>query len=279
MPPPTISDAIAASRHRLTVTERRIAEAIVREPTLLAFGTVSDLATRIGTSRPSIVRFATKLGFEGYPALQAVARQNVSRQLGRPSERLRDYPTERVSDIATLTASVEALGVYVAGGELAVLASSLAAAKAVWIASGETSRAAAHALRSGLGIIRPGVHLLEDHSLGRELASAGPDDIAVISDFPRYRRSTVVAARALSARGVEIAAITDGPLSPLASMADVLIRVSVPAIGPFDSSVPTVALMELLVAEVAQIDHGTVQERVEVIEQLWSETGIFVKES
>lgn len=279
MPPPTISDAIAASRDRLTVTERRIAEAIVREPTLLAFGTVSDLATRIGTSRPSIVRFATKLGFEGYPALQAVARQNVSRQLGRPSERLRDHPTTRETDLATLTMAVEALGVFVGGVELAVLASMIASAKAVWVASGETSRAAAHVLRSGLGIIRPDVHLLEDHTLGRDLASAGPDDIAMVSDFPRYRRSAVVTARALSARGVKIAAITDGPLSPLASLAEILVQVSVPAIGPFDSSVPTVALMELLVAEVAQIDHANVQERVDVTEQLWTETGTFVEGS
>ena len=59
-------DLIAAASNTLTPTDRRIAEAVLGEPTLLAFGTVTDLATRVGTSRPSIVRFATKLGFEGY---------------------------------------------------------------------------------------------------------------------------------------------------------------------------------------------------------------------
>ena len=63
-------DLIAAVSSDLTPTQRRIAEAALAEPTLLAFGTVSDLAGRVGTSRPSIVRFATKLGFEGYTDLQ-----------------------------------------------------------------------------------------------------------------------------------------------------------------------------------------------------------------
>ena len=64
------SQLIASVSDRLTKTELRIAQAVLDEPTLLAFGTVSDLAERVGTSRPSIVRFATKLGFEGYTELQ-----------------------------------------------------------------------------------------------------------------------------------------------------------------------------------------------------------------
>ena len=37
-------DLVAAVSSDLTPTERRIAEAVLAEPTLLAFGTVSDLA-------------------------------------------------------------------------------------------------------------------------------------------------------------------------------------------------------------------------------------------
>jgi len=66
----TVTELIARAGGELTPTERRIAEVLVSEPTLLAFGTVSDLANRIGTSRPSIVRFANKLGFDGYASLR-----------------------------------------------------------------------------------------------------------------------------------------------------------------------------------------------------------------
>jgi DNA-binding MurR/RpiR family transcriptional regulator len=52
-------DLVAAVSSTLTPTERRIAEAVLAEPTLLAFGTVSDLASHVGTSRPSNGRCAT----------------------------------------------------------------------------------------------------------------------------------------------------------------------------------------------------------------------------
>jgi DNA-binding MurR/RpiR family transcriptional regulator len=87
--PTSSSDLIAAVSSDLTPTERRIAEEVLTEPTLLAFGTVSDLANRVGTSRPSIVRFANKLGFDGYTQLQKHVRSDLSHQLARPSERIR----------------------------------------------------------------------------------------------------------------------------------------------------------------------------------------------
>ena len=82
-------DLVAAVSGDLTPTERRIAEKVLAEPTLLAFGTVSDLASRVGTSRPTIVRFANKLGFDGYTQLQRHVRSDLSHRLARPSERIR----------------------------------------------------------------------------------------------------------------------------------------------------------------------------------------------
>ena len=64
-------------------------EEVLAEPTLLAFGTVSELADRVGTSRPTIVRFANKLGFDGYTQLQRHVRSDLSHRLARPSERIR----------------------------------------------------------------------------------------------------------------------------------------------------------------------------------------------
>ena len=43
----SIQDLIASVNDRLTPTERRIAEAITTDPSLLAFGTVTDLADRV----------------------------------------------------------------------------------------------------------------------------------------------------------------------------------------------------------------------------------------
>jgi DNA-binding MurR/RpiR family transcriptional regulator len=269
-------DRVAAVSSELTPTERRIAEAVLAEPTLLAFGTVSDLADRVGTSRPSIVRFANKLGFEGYTLLQQHARSDLSHQLSRPSERIRrddkSIPPVRHIINDAISSVLDALE----SGQIAELAEPVVRAEKVWILSGETSQAGAHALHSGLSMVRPGVRALEEHSFATDLSDAGRRDVAVIFDFFRYRRQVVTAARAFAKAGVTIVAFTDSPLSPLAELADSWCQLEVPAIGPFDSSAPVVFMCELLVARVAQQLQDDATNRIDRIETLWEETEAFV---
>ena len=277
MSPEPLSQLIAASGNRLTPTERRIAEAVIAEPTLLAFGTVSDLAEAVGTSRPSIVRFATKLGFSGYPPLQDHVRRDLASQLSRPSVRIRRGPDAHGvrSDIGQ---SIDSVFAALDGGRLTELAKHLSEAGQVLVLSGETSRAGAHALVSGLSMLRPRVRLLEERNLGRDLADTTPDDLVVVIDFPRYRSSVVRAARLLADSGGRILAITDGPLSPVAQVTDLWCAVDVPAIGPFDSSLPAVALAELLVMEVAAQQQVGATERIDRTEEMWSATQTFYEE-
>ena len=269
-------ELIAAVSSQLTPTERRVAEAVLAEPTLLAFGTVSDLAGRVGTSRPSIVRFATKLGFGGYTELQQHVRRDLSHRLSRPSDRIRsDGETEMPARVAINDAIATVFDVL-DGERLSELAQPVARAEKVWILSGETSQAGAHALHSGLSMVRPGVRALEEHSYATDLSDVGPRDAAVVFDFFRYRKQVATAARVFADAGVTVVAITDSPLSPLVELADTWVQIEVPAIGPFDSSVPVVAMCELLVAQVARELQDVATNRIDRIEALWEETEVFL---
>ncbi|MDJ0791688.1 MAG: MurR/RpiR family transcriptional regulator [Acidimicrobiia bacterium] len=270
------TDLIAAASDRLTPSERRIAEAVIEDPTVLAFGTVSDLASRCGTSRPTVVRFAHKLGFEGYTDLQRHVRDDLAIRITSPSARIRaETASER--DRASLETSLTRTLSELTPERLAALAAPIEKAETVWILSGETSRAGAHVLRSGLSMLRPGVVLVDDHAIGRTLGGADSSDTAVVFDFHRYRRTTQLAAAALTERGITIVAITDGPLSPLASLTDLWCQVHVPAVGPFDTSLPAVAVAELLVAQVARDRADEATDRIDATESLWTATGTFVE--
>lgn len=269
-------DLIAAVSGDLTPTQRRIAEAALADPTLLAFGTVSDLADRVGTSRPSIVRFATKLGFDGYTDLQQHVRSDLSRRLSRPSERIRSGSGQVAAMRATINDAIKSVFDAVEGSRITELVTPIVQARNVWVLSGETSQAGALALQSGLSMVRPGVYRLEEHSFGTELSDAAPGDTAVLIDFPRYRKQVTLAARVLAEAGVTIVAITDSPLSPLAELADTWSQINVPAIGPFDSSVPVVAMCELIVAQVARELQDVATDRIDRIEALWEQTETFV---
>jgi DNA-binding MurR/RpiR family transcriptional regulator len=270
------SELIAAVSDELTPTERRIAEAVTADPSLLAFGTVADLARHVGTSRPSVVRFAVKLGFGGYRELQESVQAGLTQRLLRPSDRIR-HADDSIAGTAraVLTDAVGSVFDATEEAHVAELGDPIAAARNVWVVSGETSEAGANALVSGLSIVRPRVRFVEPHLVGTDLAEADSRDVAIVFDFYRYRNHSVETAAAFAAIGVPIIAITDGPLSPLAALADTWIGLKVPAVGPFDSSVPAVTAAELLVAHVATKLHTEATKRIDRTEDMWAATGTF----
>jgi DNA-binding MurR/RpiR family transcriptional regulator len=275
----SIQNLIASVNERFTPTERRIAEGILDDPMLLTFGTVTGLADRIGTSRASIVRFATKLGFEGYSDLQRSVRDGVSQQLTSPSHRVRQQDESLEPGHFEIEGAMHAAFDVLDKATLTAMAAPIITAQNVWILSGETSMAGAYALHSGLTMIRSNVRLVQEHSTGRDLCGALPGDVAVVFDFARYRRNAIVAARTLSDLGVTIVAITDGPLSPLSSLTKIRCELKVPAVGPFDSSVPAVIAAELLVAQVVHGLGDEALDRIDRLEVFWQATGMFLNYS
>ena len=278
IPADSPSEFIAAASDEFTPTERRIAEAVLDDPSLLAFGTVAELARQVGTSRPSIVRFAVKLGFNGYTDLQEHVRKGLSQRLFKPSDRIRhDDEQQAERSRVVLMDAFSAVFDAVEGDKLPALGDPIAAAETVWVVSGETSQAGAITFVSGLSIVRPQVRFVDEHSAGTDLAGADSQDVAVVFDFYRYRQHSVDIANAFSNAGVRIIAITDGPLSPLARLTDTWLGVDVPAVGPFDSSVPAVAAAELLVAHVARTLHTQATKRIDRTEAMWETTSTFVE--
>lgn len=282
-PSASLDELVGSAGDRLTRTDRRIAALILQDPTKLAFGTVADLASQAETSGPSIVRFAAKLGFDGFSALQDHARRVMSAQLARPTDRV--VGAERVGAqgvVAEATehavASIDSGSAAFESGALHRMGTTIANAESVYILSGEIGKAGANILASALGLIRPNVVLVERSNFDVGLATAGPSDVAVVLDFMRYKRWVVETAGLLSDRGVQLLAITDNALSPLASMSSQWIGVSVPAVGPFDSSISVVMTAEILVAEVARQMLPDVKQRLDDVEALWMSTGHFYSE-
>jgi DNA-binding MurR/RpiR family transcriptional regulator len=274
-----IQEFIAKVNDKLTPTERRIAETVLTDPTQLAFGTVTELAQRAGTSNPSVVRFAHKLGFEGYSDLQRSIREGLSNQLNNPSHRIRQQESSLAPTRAGVDDAVDRVFELAETRQFKDLAQPIAKADQVWILTGETSKAGAMVLQSGLSMLRSGVHLVGEHSTGRDLSSATRSDLIIVFDFARYRSNSISAARALAGMGIPLIAVTDGPLSPLASLTNDWVELRIPAVGPFDSSVTSVLASELLVAQVASILGKEATKHIDQLEAVWRATGTYLEYS
>ena len=281
-PTGTIADRLALAGGALTPTERRVADLVTADPTALAFDTVAELAERVGSSGPSIVRFAAKLGFDGYSALQRHARAALTQQLS-PVDRSRSSGRAGGGELRRRTLDSVVQAVEQIDDELIDRIGRTIARTSghVWIVASEASSPVAQLLVANLRLLRPRVQHVtgSDAAVAATLVDASARDTVVAIDAARYEQAVHRIARQLADGGATVVAITDGPASPLAALADIRFDVTVPAVGPFDSAVPVIMVAELITAATARSARTGSTRRLETAEAGWADFDVFTTPS
>jgi len=278
-----VVERIMEHAERLTSTERKIAEVLAGEPQTIAFGTVAQVAQRAGTSGPSVVRLAVKLGYEGFVDLQADVQSELARQLGPARDRNRQRPP---TDVLARVQTAEQDNVHrtLEGINSAALERSVTRLAdrhhQVWILSAEMTAPIALVLAGQLSQLRDGVTLLEgsEVAVSRALAGLETSDTLLAIDIRRYERSLVGLTRWATEQGAEVIAITDSPLSPLVAGAAESFFISAQGVGPFDSVIGGMALANVLIAGVAARLRQSARTRLDAIEAGWSAVSALIAE-
>jgi DNA-binding MurR/RpiR family transcriptional regulator len=250
-----------------------VAEVVLEHPQLVAFGTVADLAAQAGSGAATVVRLATKLGFDGFTALQASVQHDLARQLRPAAERIREpAATDAIANhLALELDNVRTTLSTLEEESLADVVAHLASKANVVVLSGDASHGIAAQLTSDLGALRSNVTLLggNEVAVSRQVSQLGRQDVVVMLDVRRYDRWLIEAATAAHAAGVWAVAITDSLLSPLASIADRTLVIAAAGGGPFDSHVGTLSLCNLLVAGTADRLRAAATARIDRAEAAW----------
>jgi DNA-binding MurR/RpiR family transcriptional regulator len=278
-----VVERIMTHADRLTATERKIAEVLASEPQTIAFGTVAQVAQRAGTSGPSVVRLAVKLGYDGFVGLQADVQAELARQLGPARERIRQRPP---TDFLARVQAAEQDNIVrtlhgVTSAALNRCITRLADRhRQVWVLAAEMTAPIGTVLAGQLGQLRDRVTLLggSEVAVTRSLAGLEPRDTLIAIDIRRYERSLVALTRSAGERGAAIVAVTDSPLSPLVVGATETFFISAQGVGPFDSVTGGIALANLLCAGVAARLRQSAPARLDAIESAWSSIGALVAE-
>jgi DNA-binding MurR/RpiR family transcriptional regulator len=278
-----VVERIMDRAERLTSTERKIAEVLAREPQVIAFGTVAQVAHRAGTSGPSVVRLAVKLGYEGFVGLQADVQSELARQLGPARDRIRQ---RLPSDFLARVQAAEQDNVLrtLHGISPAFLERSIARLtdrhRRVWVLSAEMTMPIGMVVASQLGQLREGVTLLEgsEVAISRAMAGLEPGDTLISIDIRRYERSVVGLTKWAAKQGAVIIAVTDSPLSPLGAGAAETFFISAHGVGPFDSVTGGIALANVLIAGVAARLRQSAPARLDAVEAAWSAMDALVAE-
>ncbi|MGF1609150.1 MAG: MurR/RpiR family transcriptional regulator [Kiloniellales bacterium] len=273
----TLGELILQRSAELTPSERKVARTLFATNLMAGFDTVAELAERTQVSGPTVIRFVTKLGFSGYPEFQRALRRDLAARIDSPLAMYRRREGESgPGDLVerareTFARGIDATFLSLARADLDAVVALLAdKRRPVWTTGGRFSHASAELLHAHLYQLRPHCHVIGFDGGGRDdaLLDLGRRDVLVVFDVRRYQKDTVLFAQKAAERGVTIVLVTDPWLSPIADVARHVLTVSVEAPSPYDSMVPTVALVETLVAALIARMGPSTQRRIEELERL-----------
>lgn len=255
-----ISARIRNAMSELTPSERRVARALLARGPTFGLGSSSSLAKHISVSGPTVSRFVTKLGFANYGDFQHALREEVQERITSP---VTLYPPDQTTDSGAAVSlsksnlvmrdALEETLRSIQTDELSKAAAMLAdSRKQVLVFGGRFSHVVARHLVDLLQELRVGVRFVETTPNERlaALSQVGRRHVIVVVDLRRYERDTSALAHGMHARGARLILITDPWLSPLAEIANVVFSASLGQPSPFDSLVPAMSLVEVLMMAV-----------------------------
>ena len=222
---------------------------------------IQEMATQCGVQPSAVVRFAKHFGFSGFSELQAIFRENLSRQLA-PSRnykaRIRDLIESGSTDLSSVDIAREFLAGSVAGmhelessldgAALKKAVDLLCNADCIWIAASRRSFPIAAYLDYALQHTEKRIGLVA--ALGSmhqgQMRSVRKGDVMIAISFSPYAEETIAVAKMAIERGARLVAISDSRMSPLAKLATVTLVVQDNSTLGFRSLSSTMGLAQSL---------------------------------
>ncbi|MFJ3816488.1 MurR/RpiR family transcriptional regulator [Streptomyces sp. NPDC090056] len=262
----TLADEIRDRLGDLSPAERKVARVLLAGYPASVFETVATIAERASVSAPTVLRCASRLGYRGFPDLQAALRAELDARTASP---VTLYETSGARDG---TASGRADGSEGAAPGSTVVLRAVEKTfreltthefhEAVALMSDPRRRIHlvggrfTHLLAQYLGLhlmqLRQYVSFLPDGHVERvsALTQLGRKDVVVLFDYRRYEEDKTAVAELVRERGGKVVVFTDPWLSPATAHADVVLTSQVTSDSPYDSLTPTLALIEALIGSV-----------------------------
>ena len=280
-----ILSKIDLSNKRLSKSHKKLVQYITENYDKAAFMTAAKLGENVGVSESTVVRFATEIGFKGYPELQkelqqmikskltAVQRMEVSSNLIGEQDAIKKVLN---GDIELIRKTLES----VSNDEFSKAVDTINNAKRIYILGVRSSAALASFLYFYLNPVFENV-VLVDTSSGSEMFEQmfriSEDDVCVAISFPRYSKQTINALRFINDRGTKIIAITDSKDSPIANFADILLVAQSDMVSVIDSLVAPLSLINALIVTVTFSKREDVYSNFNKLESIWDEYQVYDK--
>lgn len=247
------------------------------------FLTAAKLGEVVGVSESTVVRFATHLGYKGYPEFQNELEIMVRDKLN--SIQRMDAAFDRISqsqilatvlerDAGNIHSTLEEIDPNVF--ELAV--ETILNADNIYIIGIRSCAPLASFLSFYLNLICEKVHLLNTNSASEvfeQMVRINSRDVMIGISFPRYSMRTLKAMEFANNRNAKVITLTDSVHSPmnLYSSCNLIAKSNMASL--VDSLVAPLSVINSLIVALSIKKKGEVSNTLEMLEEIWEEYQVY----
>ena len=265
--------------------QKQIARFILEHYDKAAFMTASRLGVTVGVSESTVVRFATELGYDGYPHLQRALQEMIRSRL--TSVQRMEVAGDRMGgrDVLQTVLHADTDMIRVTLDEIDRDAfqgavDALMGAKRIYILGVRSSSALASFLGFYFNLLFENVTLVHTNSVSEifeQVLRVGPGDVLFGISFPRYSKRTLSAMKYARDRGARVIALTDSQLSPLARVADHVLLARSDMASFVDSLVAPLSVINALIVAVGMSRRDEIEQTFNKLERIWEEYDVYEK--
>lgn len=271
---------------RMSKGHKLIAQYIFDHYEQAVFMTAAQISESTGVSESTVVRFATNLGFDGFPDFQkhlaswmkdqfsSVSKVGIKYRESTQSEVVRSVLNSDIERIQDTIASLD-------GESFEAAVDILLHAKNVYVIGLRSCEPLAEFFGFYLQMIRGNVIILRSTSateVFEQMIRIGEEDAIVGISFPRYSMRTLKALQFASDRNAQVIAVTDSLHSPMNMYSSCNLIARSDSISIVDSLVAPLSLLNALVVAMCLKRPTDVKNNLKALEYAWSNYQVYLND-
>ena len=271
---------------KMSKNHKKIAEYILENLDQAVFMTASKLGETLGISESTVVRFASGLGYEGYPGFQKALEecvrsrltgvQKINMKYGRSSQS-EILTAVMTSDMNRIRETIETLDSQAFDTAVDIILN----AETVYIMGLRSNEPLAEFLHFYLNMIRGSVVLLKTTSISEtfeQMLRISEKDCFIGISFPRYSMRTLKAMEFANDRNANVIAVTDSVHSPMNLYSSCNLFASSDMVSIVDSLVAPLSVINALVVALCLRSPDDARKNLEMLEEAWSNYQVYLND-
>lgn len=271
---------------KMSKSHKTIARYISEHYEQAVFMTAAKLGETLGISESTVVRFASGIGYDGYPEFQKALEECVKGKLSSIQKMDAKYGRSSQSEILTsvLMADIEKLQDTIRNLDPAAFESAVTTilkAQTIYIMGLRSNEPLAAFLHFYLNMIRGGVVLVNTTSVSEtfeQMIRINEKDCFIGISFPRYSMRTLKAMEFASDRNAKVIAITDSIHSPMNLYSSCNLHARSDMVSVVDSLVAPLSVINALVVALCLKCPREVKQNLEMLEDTWNNYQVYLND-